>query len=167
MTERANVAAEKLSPPWIGWQHRLTALFDQDPQVQVSEVEEADDENYGLTVKVEDETKASALKTLLEPEIVFGNAKLSIAVLGPQGEPEPMADEELTVLEAALKGNPLFVKTVEEQHGYMLSFYCVMAATIVQFWDDNANDYQGNATYLPADLAETLLNTEFAHFCTD
>lgn len=167
MSAKANVAVEQLSSPWFAWQHRLAALFGRDPQVQVGEVDQTDDETHIMTITVEDEDKASALKALLDTELVFGNVKMVITILGPQGEPEPMADEELAVLDAAFKGNPLFVKTLEIQHGIMLMFYCVMAATIVQFWDDNVNDYQGNITILPADLAEAVLNTEHALYCTE
>ena len=165
MNGNDNQAAFQLSQPWFSYQRMLVALFGQDSQVLVGDIAPLDEDGYAIEIQVSDEVKAAALKEILDTNIDFGGVVVTTTILGISEKSASDMDEAAR-MEAAFAGNPLFVKIVTEGPYPTDAVYCVFAPVVLQFWNDNLNDYQGNVSVLPADLAKDILITE-VHCCTE
>lgn len=150
----------KLSPPWITYVNELKALFGKDPDITIKFDE---DENH-IQLLVDNSEKADALTALLPAVKNFGNVELYISVV-----PENLDSSYATLVKNAFKNNPVIsdVSTVQTPFGDIT--YAMFRKEVVQFYNDQMDDPNGNKSTLYQDIARDvfggdLLNT---HFCTD
>lgn len=155
-----NMALQK-SPPWYAYHRKVLALFGCDDEILIRDLARTGDGVYTLQIMARNIDKATALRTILQPKIDFDGTVLTTNILGPDEDSIVPNVDEAKTFAAAFAGNPLYFGIVEAQLGY-----CVFVDTILQFYNDNPNDYCGNMTILPADLAREILVTERMHFCT-
>lgn len=163
--ERHRMTEElRLSSPWVTLYHQIDALFGEDPAVTV-EMREGD-ENVTIELYVEGATKAEAIERLLPGEVSFGDLAVQIVV-------KPANDGLRSVealVGAAFAGNPAlsYCKVVEGVFTNPVT-YVVFRNTVVQYWNDNLGDVNGNVSTLYQDLAKELLGESLdgAMFCTD
>lgn len=147
----------KLSPPWITYVNKLTALFDCDPMI-------AFNVNYGgengpeVTLAVGGNgDKATAIRQLLPMEKVFGNITLRINVDGNMSNRAFTSSKEL--FEAAFEKNPAFSYAVAPaMDGYWWPpiTYVVFKNCVVQFFNDNLNDCHGLVSTLYEEIARDV-----------
>lgn len=150
----------KLSPPWDTFVNEVKALFNQDPEVTVKFI----DDEYLLKLFVSDADKAIALEKLMVKEKVFGNVTLKVEVIPPNMD--TIAKEQL--FQKAFNGNPSlsFTQSYDTPLGNIT--YIVFQKKVVQFYNDQMNDINGNKSMLFEDIASDVFGTEHSVFyCTD
>lgn len=148
-----------LSAPWITFVHEVTALFEDDPDIRIK----FDSQSLTLKLFVEDPYKADAIKELLPEEKMFGEVPLKIEVV-PANREVTKAD----LFNRAFSGNPAlqFVFTSDSMFGPVS--YIVFTNKVVQFFNDQMDDINGNKSTLFQDIAKDVFGTDHGVFyCTD
>lgn len=157
----------KLSPPWYTYHRKVQALFMKDPQVHIKDLAELSGGNYSYMILVEDKAKAEAIKAILPQQVEMGAITIHAAVLGPdEDNAAPARKSEIELYNTAFSGNPIFEKTLSTSYGLFAVSYCIFKKEVIQFWNDDLSDYQGNYNGLAADIARELLKSENISFCT-
>ena len=159
-----------LSPPWVTFYRELETLFENDPDVLVQygathggdgdAVEEPE-----VTVYVEGSDKADALAQLLPAERTFGDVTLRVTVVPANDKEETRAE----LFARAFAGNPA-LSYVAELDGVMTNpmYFVVFRNQVVQYWNDNLGDINGNVSTLYQEIAKDVFDGEQGvFFCTD
>lgn len=150
----------KLSPPWITYYKELKALFAQDEEVRVI----FDQVDMEIKVFVDNAVKAEALRTLLNETVTFGNITLRITVVPSN----TLGDEYANVYQTAFKGNGAFVNMICIDCPLGNYNYVVWQCSVVQFFDDNLGDPNGNCSTLYEAIARDVLKPQLGFYhCTD
>ena len=150
----------KLSAPWITYYRKIDAIFGKDPDIKVR----YNEDDVALKLYVEGQDKADAIRQLLPEEKDFGGVMLRIDVI-----PANVQQTKASLFRKALQGNPAFsyLQTVEGVFTNPIS-YCVFEPEVVQVWNDNLADINGNMTLLYETIAnEVFEDHEGVCFCTD
>lgn len=144
----------KLSPPWVTYANQMKAIFDGDPDVKIL----FDQEEMTVNVYVANEAKAAALTQILPTEQAFGNVKLRVNVVPANAAPGGDMYEDR--FRTAFTGNPRYEysETVTSPLGRFT--YVVWAADVIQYFDDDLGDINGNATMVIADCARAVFRPE-------
>lgn len=149
----------KLISPWVNYYREVEALFKEDPEVHVV----FDDETYELKLYVDNNRKAEALTALLPTEKTFGNVGVKIEVI-------PANNGERTYLDLvidAFEGNPAleYVQDIDTPMGKFN--YVVFKSEVVQYFNDDISDVNGNRSTLYQNIAEDVFGLGTGlHFCT-
>lgn len=149
----------KVSPPWIEYYRKVEALFKNDAAVRVH----YDDHQKTLRLFVIGEEKERALKKLLPTEKDFGGVVLKIEVY----QTYTFTEDTVELFRKAFEGNKAFVEVVKVD---LLSpvNYVVFKKEVVQFYNDNLGDVNGNKTTLYEDIARDVFGSVAdVYFCTD
>ena len=153
----------KLSPPWITFVNEIKALFADDMEVKVM----YDDNNYIVKLFVDNADKADALTKLMPEQKVFGNITIHIEVI-------PSNTDDLTkeqLFDKAFRGNPAMDMCVAVDTPFGDITYVVFKKKVVQFYNDQLDDINGNKSMLFQDIARDIFNTEesdgHVFFCTN
>lgn len=150
----------KLSSPWETYRNKLAAFFELDECVTVGDVTDIDG-GKTVTVSVTNRQKAAALEKVLRKRVEFGNVVLTVTVYDASGE-ETLAD----VLKAAFAYNETVRRVMTgTDHTGTEHIFVICEPDVVQFFNDDISDYQGNFNALAADVARELFDAE-AHFNT-
>lgn len=156
------MAIIKKSAPWVTCYKEINELFKEDDDVFV--VYEEDDNT--VNVYVEDETKASAIRYLLPTEKEFGNVTLFINVL-PSNKGNYMVNvaNPITVATDAFRNNDAVVAVTDVSCVFPIA-YVVFKRKVVQYFDDNLSDINGNCSTLYETMAKNIFNDVGIKFCT-
>ena len=149
-----------LSSPWVTFYRELDALLGCDPEVKVN----YDEEDNSIKVFVDNEEKAEALAELLPAEKTFGNVTVRVSVV-PANR---LGENKASLFQKAFEGNPAlaFVKT--EDKGLYSFGYVVFRKEVVQFFNDDLSDLNGNRSTLYQEIAKDVFGeTDGIFFCTD
>lgn len=158
------MAATRIAPPWITFYREIVELFGDDPDIRL-EYLSGDGEDPKIKVFVNGMDKANALETILPKEMSFGNVTVTVEVI-------PSNDNEETIVDVflkAFKNNPVFSYAVMVD-GVVSSplSYVVFRNRVVQFYNDNLGDVNGNCTTLYEDIAQDVFgDLHGVFFCTD
>lgn len=150
----------KLSPPWITFVHEVEALFAKDPEVKVV----YNDEERLLKLYVDNTDKAIALEKLIPDKKRFGNVVVKISVVPPNLDEVPK--EEL--FGKAFSGNPVLhgIASYDTPFGHVT--YVVFQRKVVQFFNDQMDDINGNKSMLFQEVAKDVFGTDHnVFYCTD
>lgn len=161
----------KIQSPWQSFQGKVKALFERDPFVEVGElIDGAQSGCYILPIEVKKHAKYEALVRLIPRTVTFGNITVETQLYDTENGISSV--EEISKLfETAFEGNPVFrdVKQARDLTGALHSFVR-FEPYVLQFFNDNLADYNGNWSGLAMDIAIEDLFTEYAemgiHFCT-
>ena len=149
----------KLSSPWVEFYRKIEALFAQDEEVKVV----YDEEKNEVKLYVDNVRKADAMNQLLPAEKVFGNVTLKITVVPSNNDEINKAD----LIAEAFDGNPA-LSYVQHVDAVIGSFdYAVFQNKVVQFFDDNLADINGNRSTLYEDIARDVFGNDGVFFCTE
>lgn len=149
----------KLSAPWVKFYREIEALFAQDDDVRVTYDEGANE----VKLFVDNPVKADALNQLLPTEKEFGNVKIKITVV-PANEGNITG---LDLIERAFEGNPALCYTVPIDCPMGHYDYAVFQAKVVQFFNDDLSDINGNCSTLYQDIAKDVFGEKAGvFFCT-
>lgn len=149
----------KLSAPWeILWK-KMTALFGEDPDIELL----YNDGDKVITLRVQNSSKADALAKILPTEMPFGNVTVRINVVPANDE-----DAAISIYQKAFDGNPAFSYAEEVEAAGFKATYVVFEKEVVQIPADNLGDINGNISTLFQDIAnEVIDNHNGVFFCTD
>lgn len=150
----------KLSPPWVTFFKEAKALFSQDPQIKPV----FDQEEMVIRIYTDNAPKAEALMELLPTEKVFGNVTVKINIIPSNKTGDKYAD----ALKTAFDGNPALreIRAVSCPLGDFV--YVVWQKKVVQFFDDNLADVNGNRSTLYEAIARDVLIQQPGVFhCTE
>lgn len=159
----------KVESPWCRFNKKVKALFAGDPDIEVGDIYRAqsdDGSHLVFDLLVRNHEKFIALDKVAPASVEFGNVTLDISV---QDVANDLDDDHLAKLFAIIfDGNPL-VKDVKEvcdvtgtTHGYVR-----FKPEVIQFFDDDLSDYNGNWSGLAQDIAKELFYlSPGIHFCT-
>ena len=150
----------KLSAPWITFVHELEALFAEDSEVKVK----YDDETNIVKLYVSDTDKATALEKLIPAEKKFGNITVKVEVIPPNAD--EFTKEEL--FNKAFDGNGALAYTASYDNPLGHFTYIVFGKKVVQFFNDQLDDVNGNKSMLYQDIASDVFGEGHGVFyCTD
>ena len=156
------MAKVNLSSPWLEHYHKITKLFGEDPDIRVI----FNEEEYHIQLFVKGDQKANAINELLPDMVEFGNVTVKISVI-PENI-EFNSNEE--IIKAAFKGNPVFsyVKSMEGESPLPIT-YAVFKNKVVQYFNDNLHDINGNKSTLYQNIADEVLTSSNSNifYCTD
>ena len=160
MTCTATSSKFGLQPPWMTYANKVKALFEKDREVTV----EWDNDEKKLSLYVNSQEKADALTQLMPTEVEFGNVKVNVAVIPAN----LLESNPMSLLETAFKGNPVVSYTRSVEALGFSAGYIVFKPEIVQFFNDDLSDINGNETTLYETIADEIFeNHEGVFFCTD
>ncbi len=151
----------KLVSPWVNFYKEVEALFSEDPAVKL----ELDDEEMTLKLFVDGALKAEALTELLPTEKTFGDVTLKIEVIPAN----IIKEDKLALFKAAFEGNPVFSYACGGEGVFKDAFkYVVFKNKVVQYFNDDLRDVNGNRSTLYQELAKDVFGEEGGvSFCTD
>lgn len=150
----------KISSPWVNYYREVQALFGKDPEIKVV----YDENENEVKLYVENARKADALTRLLPSEKVFGNVTLKITVV-PAND---LDESKVVAFEEAFAGNPV-LKYVWHADTVMGAFnYAVFKNEVVQYFNDDMSDINGNRSTLYQEIAKDVIGEEPGlFFCTE
>ena len=152
------VKATKIAPPWVTFYSEIEALFGSDPAISI----QIDEDEKIVSLFVEGVAKADALAQLLPSEKTFGNVSVKICVV-----PANVMPKRIDLFVEAFKGNPAFsYATTSSGIGFEFD-YVVFRNKVVQFFNDNLGDVNGNESTLYEEIARDVFEDTGAMFCTD
>lgn len=161
----------KIQSPWQSFQGKVHALFEQDPSVKVGNlIEDTKQGQYILPIEVREHKKYEALSRLIPACVYFGNIKVGIQLYDTENGSNSV-DEIADLFRTAFESNPIFrdVQTAQDPTGTTHNFVR-FEPVVLQFFNDNLGDFNGNWSGLAMDIARDELFSELAesgvHFCT-
>ena len=149
-----------LSAPWVKFYKEIVELFKDDPGVKIK----YNSDDYVIDLYVEGQLKADALTELLPATKEFGNITVTINVI-----PADVDKADKTQLfKAAFEGNPVVsaIETIAAPFGDLT--YVVFENRVVQFFNDDLSDINGNCSTLYQEIArEVFPEQPNIYFCTE
>lgn len=158
----------KLEAPWYTFRKKVASLFEQDPDIIVGQVYDIDDRfDYAFDIEVRNHEKFIALDRVLPKSKTYGNINLGIYLFDEENE--DVCDDSVELFKTIFEGNPIVrdIKELDDQtgthHGYVR-----FQPEVIQFYDDNLFDYDGNWSGLAQDIAVEVFaeRARGVHFCT-
>lgn len=150
-----------IQAPWITYVNQMKKLFEKDKEIQIEYVAE----EMELKLYVESQEKAEALQKLIPEERTFGNVTLKITVVPSNDFSDALED----LFVRAFKGNEAVSYIDEINTRGFHAKYVVFKPEVVQFFNDDLTDINGNKTTLYEDIAADIFEGEHpgVFFCTD
>lgn len=159
----------RLEAPWYSYQKKVKTLFERDSDIEVGEVyqDEKMASDYVFAINISNHKKYEAMQRIFPQSAVFGNVTMVIE-LHETGVFEDISDVA-ALYETVFSGNPI-VKDIREvvdgtgtKHAYVR-----FQPEVLQFFDDDTSDYNGNWSGLAQDIAREVFADEYRciHFCT-
>ena len=143
--------------PWMNLYREYTALFGQDPEVQLA----LDEENYTIKLYVASAEKADALSKILPMSYNFGNIDVKIIVVYPNG-----TRSTKQLFQDAFEGNPAFCNTLAREDPLPATFV-IFEPEVVQYKNDNLFSYNGMRTTVYEDIARDIFQVPGVYFNTE
>lgn len=156
-----------LEAPWFTYQKKVKALFEQDPEILVGELTEGDGEfDYALNIEVASHEKYEALDRVMPSFKRFGNILVKIILYD---EENAGINPGVKLYETIFKDNPILedVRNMVDKTGTAFG-YVRFKPEVIQFFDDNLADYNGNWSGLAEDIAKEVFEKDSSgmYFCT-
>lgn len=154
----------KKSAPWVTYYREVDALFKKDKEVFVV----LDEENVELKIYVNNQSKASAIQYLMPTEKEFGNVILKIEVIPANGIKMRNMDEAsiLDIACDAFRENDAVYMVTGVRSMFDL-IYVIFRKEVVQYFDDNLGDINGNCSTLYEVIASDVFRDVGVKYCTD
>lgn len=155
-----------ISPPWITFAKKMKALFENDDDIIVNDIED-NSGNLTLMIEVKNHSKFTVLAQLLPETVKFGNVTLYIEVYDEANDDKL---DYFAMFRTLFAGNRSVQKVaqVEDMTGAKHVFI-VFHPEVKQFFDDNMFDYNGFWSGLNQDIAKEVFESAAnagVHFCT-
>lgn len=151
----------KIVSPWVNYFREIEALFGDDPDIVIDFDEQAPE----IVLHVIGVDKADAITQLLPAEKQFGNVVLMIKVVPAN----PIERTRTQLFKDAFKGNPAFSYAATVSGVSSNDFnYVVFKNKVVQYWNDDLSDVNGQCSTLYQEIAKDVFGEEEGvYFCTD
>ena len=153
----------KLASPWSTYQSELAKMFENDKDIEVSEIQDGRGAHKHVAVVVRNHKKCMALSQILKDSVIFGNIVLHIDLYDAENQEIDDYETEAELFRQAFEGNDI-VKDVVEETDFTGTKHCyiVMRSKPIQFYNDDLTDYKGNFNALPEDVARELFYAEWS-----
>ena len=158
------MAKVTLSPPWATYYREIKEMFGQDPEIKII----YNEDNGIIKLYVDNAAKADALSKVLPRVKNFGNVDITINIIPGNARVSGETSEDF--FKTLFKGNPVVdeVRTVTLLLQAKFT-YVIFRNEVVQFYNDNLSDINGNKSTLYEDIAREILEIPAEHevsFCT-
>ena len=148
--------------PWITYYNEMRELFKGDEGVKII----YDEENQNINIYVAKQEKAIALEHFLASEKEFGNITLHINIIPPNSNTLFKTSCTPSIRDA-FEGN-FCVDDIIELEGMFSAVYVVFKKEVVQYFDDNLGDINGNISTLYQNIANNVFEDHAGiFFCTN
>lgn len=152
------------SSPWVTYYREVDALFKRDREVLVV----FDEENEELKLYVDNQAKANAIRCLIPTEKEFGNVILKIDVIPSNGKAlNNVGTPNIVDVAASAFRNNDAVCMVRDVSAVFDLVYVIFRKEVVQYFDDNIGDINGNCSTLYEVIARDVFNDVGIKYCTD
>lgn len=154
-----------LSTPWAEYSRKVTALFDNDPDIIDITMNSDDGKTYDLAIKVSGARKARAIAQILPRDVNFSGVKVITRVLCEEDKNPDIAQ----TFRDAFDGNSAVKKiaTLNDPAGDPVT-YISFAPQVVQFFDDNLGSLYGLKSTIYEDIAkEIFYDIDGVFYCTE
>jgi hypothetical protein len=138
-----------LSAPWWTTYKKIKAIFEKDPEIEVSDLVEGENGQNFVTLTSANKAKLEAIASLVKDEFKYGNVTLTVQYYYSGSE-----EVDLSTFDTAFKGNPIYVRSYDAGMGF---FYAIFAKEIIQFYNDDLTDAYGNYNAVAADVVSDIL----------
>lgn len=162
----------KYIAPWSDFTLMTEAMFKGDPDVHV----EFDCPKRMLKLYVKGDAKADAISKIMAKEKRIGNIVIKVQVVPANGTKRGKAKKNaakldtLEVFKTALEGNSAFSQAVVKKTDFGIPMnYVVFVPKVVQFYNDERSDINGNLNTLYQTVAREIFDEDFSddiNFCT-
>lgn len=149
-TKEQNVA---ISSPWMTYYKKLVALFNDDPDLEVS----WNEDEKSVIIESTNTFKIMALEKLLDTTVTFGNITITVKCLVKNGS----EDSAATLFKTAFSGNPHFSKVIETTVAAIDETFVLFKPEVIQFFNDDLTDYYGNWNGLAEDITRDVIKKDF------
>jgi hypothetical protein len=164
MDEKIDV---QLSPPWITYFNELKNTIGEDPEVTVGPLIPIDSQYIAL-VNTTNNEKATALATLINQSIEFGNVTLTVIVVNNEqeiitGVPCPLRPFAVAdLVQVALEGNPYFEEVVVKPPfpGEQNAVYPVFKVEVIQFFNDDISNLCNTFTGVASKVFNDVMKSD-------
>lgn len=162
----------KYITPWSDFSLMTEAMFKGDPDVHVEFI----DTKKGMKLFVKGDAKADAISKIMAKEKRIGNIVIKVQVVPANGTKRGKAKktaaklDKLEVFKTALEGNSAFSQAVVKKSDFGVPLnYVEFVAKVVQFYNDERSDLNGNLNTLYQTIAREIFDEDFSddiNFCT-
>lgn len=162
----------KYIAPWSDFTLMTEAMFKGDHDVHV----EFDCPKRMLKLYVKGDAKADAISKIMAKEKRIGNIVIKVQVVPAnetkRGKAKKNAanPDKLEVFKTALEGNSAFSQAVVKETDFGIpQNYVVFVPKVVQFYNDERSDINGNLNTLYQTIAREIFDEDFSddiNFCT-
>lgn len=142
-----------ISPPWYTLYNKFEEMFGDDPEITL-DIDQKEDGVY-IIFESRNSAKLNALDRMLKPSFNYGNVNVFLDF-------RVANDSAINTYDLAIdafSGNPMFEDIIPRSFmpGLQPDQVCViLQKKIIQFFDNNLNDFYGNLNFLPTDVAKEL-----------
>ena len=152
----------KLSAPWVTLHREVLALFGDDPDIEI-EYLAGDGEDPTIKLHVNGQDKADAIERILPESYDFGGVVVNMVIV-----PANRLESKDALYRRAFEGNPAFSYAVTAEGIFTNPItYVVFKNKVVQFWNDDLSDVNGNETTLYESIAADIIDGDGVCYCTD
>lgn len=173
------MAKLKLSPPWVLYYKKLSALFDKDSTIRII----YDEDNMEVKIYSTWERKTKALLFLLPEVVSFGDVELKITIVPANVEnnnyhieKKKFTTGDITTCQAAIDilfdpneycGNKHVKDIASIDTPYGVFLYVIFKKEVIQYYEDNFSDFYGNCSTLCETIAKEIFkDITGVFFCT-
>lgn len=156
-----------IEAPWHTYQKKVKALFESDPDINVGDIYEPEncENDYAFDIEVKNHDKFMALSAVMHGVKEFGNVRLGVVLYDEENSDKHPGYE---LFKTIFKGNRIVkdLKTITDQAG-VEHVYVRFQPEVVQFFDDDLSDFDGNWNGLAEDIARDVFDEDWSvNFCT-
>lgn len=172
VTDAVKKSPLKYITPWSDFTLMTEAMFKGDPDVRVDFI----DTKKGMKLYVKGDAKADAISKIMVKEKKIGNIGIKVHVVPANGTKRGKAKktaanlDKLEVFKVALDGNAAFTQAVVKKSDFGIPLnYVEFVPKVVQFYNDERSDLNGNFNTLYQTIAREIFDEDFSddiNFCT-
>lgn len=156
-----------IEAPWYTFNKMVKAMFSDDTDIVVGDIYETDGEtDYAFDIEVRKHKKFVALDRLLPGVKTFGNVTLGIVLFDEENDE---TQNTVDLFKTVFTNNPIVanIATKSDPAGREYA-YVLFRNEVIQFFDDDISDYNGNWSGLAEDIAREVFaeNSRGVNFCT-
>jgi hypothetical protein len=156
-----------LSPPWWAQANKIIHTIGASAEVRVGTLVETG-YGYDLAVVTDDKAIGTGLATILVQKYGFGNVTMTVTPRNSDGTRWAArvigsVDDLVSATQDALAGNPLLseVITGRQVPSIYTEVVAVIAARVIQFYNDDLSDFYHNFNGVASDVFAGILTRDF------
>lgn len=155
--KKATAGTVGLAAPWTFFGNLIINIFANDESVTVTTDRKESGGLYNIYIACADTVKLAAIKKLIGTERIYGNITVKISYTVPDDAPQEITVDDVIT---ALKDTKYYVTNVHVKNN-VGEFDCpIMAKEIIQFYNDEREDFYGNVNLTVVDAILKLIPEE-------